>query len=658
MTRNRRATVIVSALVIVAVLATVKSPASATPTLKSPYTYHVTGYSTGDYSGLVTDMQTLNTTYPHICEIFTAQDAFGLPDVVAGSERYKILIMRITNESTGFDKPEVLFIGGHHGDEKASIEAAYYTAEWLLTNYDADAWIRYLVDHREVYIMPVVNPYGWVHHQRYDENGYDMNRDYPYDASSHIFATIGARAVHELTKRHLFINTVSWHGGTEMIIYAWGSYAHNYNTESPDDVAFYRQGYYMQQYSGPYSGYYPFGRSNDILYPCYGAYEDYAYAASWDTVHTDPSWPTSGCRSLTHCVEMSSSKFPSESTLGDRSAVYAPGGAGDGYIPKNIRIALLMTDIAEPYLSLSCNATRAIEPGTNVTFAWDVMGALSTTETILQYGLDPDPVHNYTHTTSLQSGGTGWDDVTFSESVALPQQPGTYYFVARAAVDHDMLTQTNPDPDIGPQSLYVNMRTDDAWNVSNNGNTLQGREHWYSQVVALDVYPSEISQDYDLRAGWNLITLPVESNHTAKSLLASITGCTIVYGYDAANATAHIVTAGSPPETDFPVENGVGYFVAVSANTSFSITGVPLENPTVHLYPGWNLLGWYREQNTTAKSILGNITDCAIVYYYDATTGTPTIVTPSSPPETDFPVSRGMGLFVAVTSESDWHGEG
>ncbi|HEC76084.1 MAG TPA: DUF2817 domain-containing protein, partial [Thermoplasmatales archaeon] len=350
--------------------------------LDSLYEYH-TNYpgSTGDYAWLVSDMQNLNSSYPEIFELYTAQDKFGLPDVVHGSEVYKTWIIRITNESTGFNKPEVLFIGCHHGDEKVSVEVAYYLAEWLVEHYYTDEWIKYMVDHREIYIIPLANPYGWVHHQRYDENGIDMNRDYPYDPSSHIFSTIGAKAIHELTKRHLFINTVSWHGGTEMIIYAWGCYAHLGNTESPDDIAFYNQGNYMSQYAGPYSGYYQWGRSNDILYPCYGAYEDYAYAMSWDLPNADPNWPTNGCRSLTHCVEISSSKYPPESTLGGRADVYTPGGDEDGYIPKNIRLALLLIDIAQPYIKITNILPDEIYTGENITFEWKVMGALNTTET-------------------------------------------------------------------------------------------------------------------------------------------------------------------------------------------------------------------------------------------------------------------------------------
>jgi uncharacterized repeat protein (TIGR01451 family) len=76
------------------------------------------------------------------------------------------------------------------------------------------------------------------------------------------------------------------------------------------------------------------------------------------------------------------------------------------------------------------------------------------------------------------------------------------------------------------------------------------------------------------------------------------------------------------------------------------------------LHPGWNLLGWFSDTPTTAKSILENVTGCVVVYWYDAETSTPKIVTPYSPPDTDFPIRKGMGMFVAVSVESFWYGEG
>ena len=88
-----------------------------------------------NYSYLVNWLQTLNTTYPNLVEISTAQTLFGLPDCRDG---YKIWIVRLTNESITSTKPELLYIGGHHGNEDVSIEVTPDTlrkSHWIPLPY-------------------------------------------------------------------------------------------------------------------------------------------------------------------------------------------------------------------------------------------------------------------------------------------------------------------------------------------------------------------------------------------------------------------------------------------------------------------------------------------------------------------------------------------
>ncbi|MCK5559913.1 MAG: hypothetical protein KAJ51_04945, partial [Thermoplasmata archaeon] len=239
-------------------------------------------YSYHNYSTLVSGLQQLNTTYPDLLEVFTTQDLFGLPDCVGG---YKIWLARITNEKLGYNKPEVLFIGGHHGNEDISIETPYYLIEFLLENYDSNPYIRYLIDHREIYVMPVLNPWGWENNIRENSIGEDVNRDYPYgiEAGNTPLTTVGARSVTELMKRHLFITSVSWHSGLRAIYYAWGTPKHDTpSDESPDNIAFFEVAKLMSEYAGGQNTY-PYGPANQVVYYAEGAWSDYAYAATWDT---------------------------------------------------------------------------------------------------------------------------------------------------------------------------------------------------------------------------------------------------------------------------------------------------------------------------------------------------------------------------------------
>ena len=76
------------------------------------------GYKTykkaGSYSELVNWYKELESQYPNYIEVFKANELYGTGTVEGGYDCYYV---RITNESLGFHKPEVLFLGGPHGDE-------------------------------------------------------------------------------------------------------------------------------------------------------------------------------------------------------------------------------------------------------------------------------------------------------------------------------------------------------------------------------------------------------------------------------------------------------------------------------------------------------------------------------------------------------------
>lgn len=78
----------------------------------------------------------------------------------------------------------------------------------------------------------------------------------------------------------------------------------------------------------------------------------------------------------------------------------------------------------------------------------------------------------------------------------------------------------------------------------------------------------------------------------------------------------------------------------------------------IQLKIGWNLLGWYNNYNTTASSLAENITGCISVSKWNATMQTYETYIVGGPPTFDFNIIRGMGLFVDVTEESIWFGDG
>lgn len=73
-------------------------------------------------------------------------------------------------------KPEVLVTGCHHGREWISVETPVHFANKLVKDYATDDKIRHLVDHLQVWIVPIVNPDGLTFSQNSPNDQMDATR--------------------------------------------------------------------------------------------------------------------------------------------------------------------------------------------------------------------------------------------------------------------------------------------------------------------------------------------------------------------------------------------------------------------------------------------------------------------------------------------------
>lgn len=69
------------------------------------------------------------------------------------------------------NEPEVLFIGLQHAREAIGGSSLIFFMQYLCENYATDSRIRDLVDNREVYIIPCMNPDGWERNRSTNPNG-------------------------------------------------------------------------------------------------------------------------------------------------------------------------------------------------------------------------------------------------------------------------------------------------------------------------------------------------------------------------------------------------------------------------------------------------------------------------------------------------------
>ena len=82
------------------------------------------------------------------------------------------------SDNPNIDEPEpaAYFDGLHHAREPLSMATNINYMFWLLENYDTDPAVQFLVNNRELYFVPVVNPDGYVHNEQIDPNGVGLWR--------------------------------------------------------------------------------------------------------------------------------------------------------------------------------------------------------------------------------------------------------------------------------------------------------------------------------------------------------------------------------------------------------------------------------------------------------------------------------------------------
>ncbi|KAE9048293.1 hypothetical protein PR003_g665 [Phytophthora rubi] len=325
-------------------------------------------------------------------------------DGTKATEPCKQFVVHLTNHSTlasDPQRPEVFISGALHGNERVGPNAAielvalfahatsrYAKDDSTKPTVDTQRWLRELVNTRNVLVMPMTNAYGYSHNHR-EELTVDPNRDYNYMRSgAECMQTMTSRVVNEIWRDHIFQLAVTFHGGTRAVSYEWGSPDHYMNGDekspsekSPDHMAQFQIGHTLANFAGtfPDGKLYPTGTMNDVVYGVTGGMEDWGYAASWENQFYDAkSQPFHPCEpttfggypkektvynNITHrafnmLVETSNAKEPSPGDLGNFKELYNANVdfyktdsvkmESVGHVPRNVRLALMMIEMAQP----------------------------------------------------------------------------------------------------------------------------------------------------------------------------------------------------------------------------------------------------------------------------------------------------------------------
>ncbi len=198
-------------------------------------------------------------------------------DTIGRSVQNRVLLaMKITdNAQIDEHEPRILWDGTTHGNENIGSEVCLYLVRHIMRNYGVDPVITNMVNTREIWVIPIVNPDGMVSRQRGNANGVDLNRDYGYvwDAwggSTAPFSQPETRAIRNFFQRAPFVIYTTYHSGTEAVMWPWA-----YSTIAPYDSLF--MSFLCSRYSY-YTGYPAFQICRG-LYEVHGSSSDFAYGA-------------------------------------------------------------------------------------------------------------------------------------------------------------------------------------------------------------------------------------------------------------------------------------------------------------------------------------------------------------------------------------------
>ena len=179
------------------------------------------------YTELTSDMAAWAAAYPSITQLISIGTSFQ------GRELWALKI----SDNPGIQEfePEIQWIGAHHGNEIMSVEVCYYMAEYLLENYGTDPQVTWLVDEREIWIIPMLNPDGHTAGSRYNAQGTDLNRNYlcPCGCNSGTaFSAPESRALRDWNARMNPVTSLTFHTGAVYVNYLW-DYTYNPTPDEP-----------------------------------------------------------------------------------------------------------------------------------------------------------------------------------------------------------------------------------------------------------------------------------------------------------------------------------------------------------------------------------------------------------------------------------------
>ncbi len=182
------------------------------------------------YAEVCSIMRSLAETYPNIAKLETLGLSYN------GNRIFGMKVSDNPQES----EPEIgmRLIGAHHGNEKISTEITLSFLRYLLENYSSNPQVQYLVNNRQIFIVPILNPDGHISNSRYNGRGVDLNRDYGYmwagaGGSTSPFSQPETKAIRRHSEKNPITLEYEYHSTASYVNYPW-----DFHPKDPPDSAF------------------------------------------------------------------------------------------------------------------------------------------------------------------------------------------------------------------------------------------------------------------------------------------------------------------------------------------------------------------------------------------------------------------------------------
>lgn len=122
------------------------------------------------YEEMRAELENIESLHPNIAKVFNLSAEYCVNLTWQNRTVWAIKISDNVEEEEG--EPEVLYMGAHHAREWISVEVPMYFLNYLVDNYGKDPKVTWLVDNRQIWIVPMLNPDGVT----YSQTSYKMWR--------------------------------------------------------------------------------------------------------------------------------------------------------------------------------------------------------------------------------------------------------------------------------------------------------------------------------------------------------------------------------------------------------------------------------------------------------------------------------------------------